>query len=906
MQAATICPSEHELTRFVQQLLPDGHSDRIRDHLDVCDPCRLGIAVGSSARHTEPAIGLDGDHARGLHLGPFELVRRLGAGGMGVVYEAIDHRLGRAVALKLVRGDHDGSLLEEARSMARIRHPAVLTVYEAGELEGSLYLATELIPGTTLRAHCAGRDRTEILALYRRAAEGLAAAHDHGLVHRDFKPDNVLVEVRGKETRVLVADFGLAITRSERGTGSAGTPGYMAPEQIDGGPIDERVDVYAFCVALWEAVSGVRPFLGGNLTELRAAMRVIPKLPRGVPAIALRGLAMDPATRPSLDELILSLRPRRHRLAMITGACVIAAAATAILLWPQSQDLAAQCGAAPAPARIQIPLAPSWVQQRVTELFDARASEVSALQHRVCAVDDDAARRAWISCRHDHAIEETELARALAVRWPSYDELDDALALPWPATCASPAARLDAVLPPADDDRRTLARARFMATAGTPWHVAPLTSLEAERLLDQAAYAHEPTTAERIALLERAVELAEREGHVTTAARAWLALALARGDANADAAVTDLAFTQASWAIDRAGNPPMLRARWEQESAGRAWQHSDPRAAERHAQAAAALAGDDPHRRGLAMRALATAAGARADFATERAYLETLLPALAHERDADAARFRMMYAECLYHLDDLVPAHREAQAALELARKSAGERDPLTAQALLALGFIQLDEGQPELCAKTIDQALAIEMSELVRGAALNLRASARAALHEWRAALADSDAATALFEARLGPRAEQTMFARMQAGAQARMLGDRDRARMLLTGVLADARIAYGPEDPRTGDVERELAGIYVEDHREPDARALLEHALAAQTHAHMAAGYLAQTQAALAKLTGDRALARTALAAWHDDPAWLGEATDLAAWLRRGQRAAPQSMLSLRGSTRTPIPTK
>jgi len=128
----------------------------------------------------------------------------------------------------------------------------------------------------------------------------------------------------------------------------------------------------------------------------------------------------------------------------------------------------------------------------------------------------------------------------------------------------------------------------------------------------------------------------------------------------------------------------------------------------------------------------------------------------------------------------------------------------------------------------------------------------------------------------------------------------------MLLTGVLADARIAYGPEDPRTGDVERELAGIYVEDHRDPDARALLEHALAAQTRAHMAAGYLAQTQAALAKLTGDRALARTALAAWHDDPAWHGEADDLAAWLRRGQRAAPQSMLALRGSTRTPIPTK
>ena len=888
---ATICPSEHELTRFVRQLLPDGQSDRIRDHLDICDPCRMGIVVGLSRRHTEPALALDADLANGLHLGHFELVRRLGSGGMGVVYEAIDHRLGRAVALKLVRGDHDLPLLEEARAMARIRHPAVLTVYEAGELDGSVYLTTELIPGTTLREHCAGLPRAQIIALYLRAAEGLAAAHAHGLVHRDFKPENVLVESTPAETRVLVADFGLAIHDAglARGSTPAGTPAYMAPEQIDGLAIDHRADVFAFCVSLWEALAGARPFPGTTLHELRDAMHVPPRVPRHVPAILVRGLAIDPAERPTLAELVAALRPR-HRVAYAAAALAAVLIAVTAIAWPRAQDLAARCATTPTPAQVtagwRVPVIPPWVQRRVAAVLDARDREVASLQREVCASHDDDAQRAWISCRHDHAIEEAELARALSARWPTYDQLDDALELPWPSTCASRAARLDAVLPPADAAKLTLARARFAAEAGQPWHVDPIIPLEAERLLDQAAHATELATKDRIALLDRAVERAEREGHLTTAARAWLALALARGDADVDGA--DLALQQASWAIDRAGDPPMLRARWHEVSAARAWQHSDLKAADAHATQAAALAGDDPHRHALALHALASAAAARADFAAQRRYLEALLPALATAPGADVARFRMSYAECLYHLGELAAAHREADLAIALARETAGDRDPITAQALLVLGFIQLDEGKPADCARTIDQALdilgaTVGRDHLTVGAALNLRSSARAAVHDWKGALADSEAAVALFTTKLGPRVEQVIFARMQGGEQAKMLGELDHARDLLVRALDDARTTYGPEDPRTADVERSLASIYIDDHRDADARALLRHSIATHERARTPAPYLAQPQAMLAKLDHDRALANVALAAWRGDPAWQDDYADLDGWLRR-----------------------
>lgn len=267
----------------------------------------------------------------------FEIEGPLGAGGMGIVYRARDLQLGRAVALKLHRPMLRGTdrLMREAASMAKLSHPNVATVHEVGTHEGMLFIAMEFIDGVTARGWVAQTRRTtmEIAALYRGAGEGLCAAHAAGLVHRDFKPENVLV---GVDDVARVVDFGLARAVAEETlltepdlpshppadssaltlTGAAvGTPAYMPPEQFEGGEVDERSDQFSFCVSLYEAIYGERPFAdslrqhatSGQSASVRpapAGARVPPKLRR----ILLRGLALAPADRwPSMELLLKEL-----------------------------------------------------------------------------------------------------------------------------------------------------------------------------------------------------------------------------------------------------------------------------------------------------------------------------------------------------------------------------------------------------------------------------------------------------------------------------------------------------------------------------------------------------------------------------------------------------------------------
>jgi eukaryotic-like serine/threonine-protein kinase len=214
-------------------------------------------------------------------VGRYQLCEELGAGAMGVVYRARDPRLDRAIAIKLVR--HGGAtpagsarLLREAQAMARLCHPNVVPIFDVGPAGGAVFLAMPLLEGGTLRSWLSDRPRSvdAILDRFVAAGRGLAAAHGAGLVHRDFKPDNVLLDADGE---VHVGDFGLArLAGDEPGsvepadelsvdeltrTGAVvGTPPYMAPEQLRGLPIDARADQFSFCVALWEAIFGERPF----------------------------------------------------------------------------------------------------------------------------------------------------------------------------------------------------------------------------------------------------------------------------------------------------------------------------------------------------------------------------------------------------------------------------------------------------------------------------------------------------------------------------------------------------------------------------------------------------------------------------------------------------------------------
>jgi serine/threonine protein kinase len=199
---------------------------------------------------------------------------RIGAGGMGVVYAAYDPELDRRVALKLLRPDRFGSdadrlrLLREAQALARLADPHVVSVYDTGTFGDRVFVAVELVEGETLRQWLGGlraapRSWREVLARFLPAGRGLAAAHAAGLVHRDFKPENVLL---GRDGRVRVADFGLAEAAPEPGGKLAalpaewglvlGTPAYMAPEQLRGIAVDARSDQFSFCVALFEALYG--------------------------------------------------------------------------------------------------------------------------------------------------------------------------------------------------------------------------------------------------------------------------------------------------------------------------------------------------------------------------------------------------------------------------------------------------------------------------------------------------------------------------------------------------------------------------------------------------------------------------------------------------------------------------
>lgn len=326
----------------------------------------------------DPAAGL----SRGDILGRYVVLDRLGAGAMGQVYTAFDPELDRKVAVKLLHGGHRGPgtagttrLLREAQALAKLNHPSVVTVHDVGrtDLGGgrgkSVWIAMELVDGLTLTKWLAAQPRewTEILDVLAAVAVGLAAAHDNELVHRDVKPDNVMI---GNDGRVRVMDFGLArgTTSSDspdpdtripkdsadefasglasqrhldvvvtRAGATPGTPAYMSPEQISGMPPDARSDQFSYCVMLWEALYGERPFLGASLPELAdkiAKNDPTPsadarRVPRWLSSVIRRGLAVDPNQRwPSLPALLEGIErgrrgTRRRRAGLIVGGIAV-------------------------------------------------------------------------------------------------------------------------------------------------------------------------------------------------------------------------------------------------------------------------------------------------------------------------------------------------------------------------------------------------------------------------------------------------------------------------------------------------------------------------------------------------------------------------------------------------------
>ena len=310
--SAGVHPDDEILAAFVQGELEPTRAHEVEEHLAECPTCDAVVV----------------EHAR-LSEAPrtsrYRLLGRLGSGSMGVVYAAWDERLDREVAIKLLRpalvGKAEGRLVDEARALAKLSHPNVVQVFDVGRWEGepppeigdpAIFIAMERVDGWTFREWCeVSRPSADaVLDAIEAAGEALAAVHDAGFVHRDCKPDNLLM---GRDGRVRVSDLGLARAATEAGQSHSGTPAYMAPEQREGKLADARSDQYALCLTLVEALTGER-------TSRRLKQAV------------MRGLSEDPAARyPDMQSFVDALRAARRAPSMHRGAHIAALAAITVL-----------------------------------------------------------------------------------------------------------------------------------------------------------------------------------------------------------------------------------------------------------------------------------------------------------------------------------------------------------------------------------------------------------------------------------------------------------------------------------------------------------------------------------------------------------------------------------------------
>jgi tetratricopeptide (TPR) repeat protein/tRNA A-37 threonylcarbamoyl transferase component Bud32 len=351
------CLPAELIVRYVEGTLGGDDRASVERHADSCPSCRVALselAAGSLAPRSTVGEASDAPEvevAAGTAVGRYIVLYRIGRGGMATVYAAFDPELDRKVALKVLRGrgdrDHD-RLRREARTLAALVHPHVVTVFDVGVHDGLLFIAMEFVEGETLREWMARGPRTwrELAPVFLGAARALSAAHAKGIVHRDVKPENLLLDRDGV---VHVGDFGLAAIGHV--VEVAGTPAYMAPEQLDG-EATEQSDQYSFCVTLFEAIFGERP------KHARVPSKT--GVPRAVTDAIRRGLAETAADRHASMaalEQVLATEPVWRRQWFVLGvAGAIAAAGIAIVVG--TRDSGAECSVAGEAARAK------WTAQR--------------------------------------------------------------------------------------------------------------------------------------------------------------------------------------------------------------------------------------------------------------------------------------------------------------------------------------------------------------------------------------------------------------------------------------------------------------------------------------------------------------------------------------------------------------
>ncbi|WP_147470040.1 serine/threonine-protein kinase [Corallococcus sp. AB049A] len=700
------CPDENELLDGARARLSAEAQARLESHLDGCAACcavLAGLDGGRSLSLRDPPREAPPEPEEmprpGARVGRYVLLRRVGEGGMGAVFAAHDPDLDRQVALKLLKpgvvadAEARGRLMREAQAQARLSHPNVVTVHDVGLDGDTVFLAMELLRGGTLRRWLAEAPRTwrEVLTRFVQAGRGLAAAHAVGLVHRDFKPDNVLL---GEDDQVRVADFGLAragpvqpgaldapaasvpvreppLLAGATPTGATlGTPAYMSPEQWRGQHADARSDQFSFCVALYEALFGQRPFAGDTALERARAVfegRVLPpprdsRVPVEVRQAVLRGLASNPALRhPSLDALLARLEPAprasRWRLASSALALgVVISAATGLVVMRGGGEqrvctgfesrLAGTWDAARR-ARLEqrfrpgTPGVPEATLASTVRALDAYAQALVAQEQRSC---------------EDTRVRQTQSERLMDLRAACLDGRRQALHVlvdlleggEREALLRAPEAARRLPSLAACADRAVLARVDPLPEA--PETRAKLASLvrELDGLRAQGAAGFHARALPR---LEEVVGALRELGHRPTLARALLLLGELRG--------TDGGFTAAREVLEEAVR--VAEAGHDDETAAHAWNR---------------LLYTEGEGLGLVKEAQRTARMA-----------EAALARLGPEGSAEVASELHRYRSALsYRQGEFARALADAEQALALLEHAEGAQDEALAESLTGMG----------------------------------------------------------------------------------------------------------------------------------------------------------------------------------------------------------------------------
>ncbi|MEM9452893.1 MAG: serine/threonine-protein kinase [Myxococcota bacterium] len=707
-----------------------GKSVRAVDQSDRLDSFALELC---SPGPDDPRAGTAPEQlAAGEMIGRFMVLGTLGQGGMGTVYEAFDRSLDRRVAVKVLRSDMDPRyqqrLLREAQALAQLSHPNVVQVYEVGEYEGQGFVTMELVRGRTLRQWRKQESPPgwqACVEVYLQAGAGLAAAHEQGLVHCDFKPSNAIVDEEG---RVRVLDFGLVritndtsldmppepvgptparfgsrsrisgsrSTSDPTHTGTVmGTPAYMSPEQMRGRPVDARGDQFSFCVSLYEAAYGERPFVRrsrGALADASAEEQVVPaprntSVPTALREILLRGLAPEPKQRwPSMQALLDELRPlvvprRRVHLLALSGALVLGLALVGAGLAYQA-EVGQRCSGAVAQ------LDGVWDDTRRQRVADAilgtQLSYASDTWVRVKAGLDDYAQ-AW-------ADKYTEVCEATSLRQEQSPEMMDRR-----MGCLQErrVALREAVGVLSDSDSNRVERAVSLVESLPPL----LRCDDLHALQADVPPPADPQVAERVEVLRGR---------------------LAQVRALREAGVYDEALVEAEVVVERAeglGYAPLLAEAWFSRGGARR-EVAQYEQAEQDLERAYLLAAEHEHHalEAKAVRELIFVVGH--DQAKHEAGLQWGKVALAQARGSraqplDEALALSAVGVVRWRQGELDQALAHLRPALETFIDVLGPRHSTVAYSLHNIGTVQWNQGKPDEALPPLRRALAIREETL-------------------------------------------------------------------------------------------------------------------------------------------------------------------------------------------------